>query len=49
MASTGHGCRPSTCVWLPSTFLEPGVIAAEGHPYPGMLHVGRFRAGADDC
>lgn len=38
----------AVCVWLPSTFLEPGVIAAEGHPYPGMLHVGRFPAGADE-
>lgn len=36
------------CVWLPSTFLEPGRIAAEGHPYPGMLHLGRYPGGADD-
>jgi len=35
------------CVWLPATFLEPGVVAAEGHPYPGMLHLGRFPAGQD--
>lgn len=36
------------CVWLPATFLEAGVVAAEGYPYPGMLHLGRFPAGQDD-
>ncbi|WP_232533846.1 ketopantoate reductase family protein [Plantactinospora sp. KBS50] len=36
------------CVWLPASFLEPGRIAAEGHPYPGMLQVGCYPAGGDD-
>jgi 2-dehydropantoate 2-reductase len=37
----------AVCVWLPASFLEPGVVAAEGHPHPGMLHLGRYPAGAD--
>ncbi|MGI5214257.1 ketopantoate reductase family protein [Plantactinospora sp. CA-290183] len=36
------------CVWLPATHLEPGRVAASGHPYSGMLHLGRFPDGADD-
>ncbi|MGC4893241.1 ketopantoate reductase family protein [Micromonospora sp. DT31] len=36
------------CVWLPATHLEPGVVAANGHPHPGMLHIGRYPSGADD-
>ncbi|WP_410809836.1 ketopantoate reductase family protein [Micromonospora sp. 067-2] len=35
------------CVWLPATHLEPGVVVANGHPHPGMLHLGRYPAGAD--
>ncbi|MGC5018527.1 ketopantoate reductase family protein [Micromonospora sp. DT47] len=35
------------CVWLPATHLEPGVVVANGHPYPGMLHLGRYPSGAD--
>ncbi|MGS2614251.1 ketopantoate reductase family protein [Micromonospora sp. LZ34] len=35
------------CVWLPSTHLEPGVVVANGHPHPGMLHLGRYPAGSD--
>ncbi|MEH0841825.1 2-dehydropantoate 2-reductase N-terminal domain-containing protein [Micromonospora sp. CPCC 205711] len=35
------------CVWLPATHLEPGVIVANGHPYPGMLHLGRYPSGVD--
>jgi 2-dehydropantoate 2-reductase len=35
------------CVWLPATHLEPGVVVANGHPYPGMLHVGRYPRGSD--
>ncbi|MEV4630960.1 2-dehydropantoate 2-reductase N-terminal domain-containing protein [Micromonospora sp. NPDC049523] len=36
------------CLWLPATFLEPGVIAAEGHPHSGMLQLGGYPSGADD-
>ncbi|MET8280100.1 2-dehydropantoate 2-reductase N-terminal domain-containing protein [Micromonospora sp. NPDC005174] len=36
------------CVWLPATHLEPGVVVANGHPHPGMLHIGRYPGGADD-
>jgi 2-dehydropantoate 2-reductase len=37
------------CVWLPATYLEPGVVIASGHPHPGMLHVGRYPIGSDDA
>ncbi|WDZ86828.1 ketopantoate reductase family protein [Micromonospora cathayae] len=36
------------CVWLPATHLEPGVVVANGHPHPGMLHLGRYPAGGTD-
>ncbi|PTA45744.1 ketopantoate reductase family protein [Micromonospora sp. RP3T] len=36
------------CVWLPATHLEPGVVVANGHPHPGMLHLGRYPTGTDD-
>jgi 2-dehydropantoate 2-reductase len=36
------------CVWLPATHLEPGIVISNGHPYPGMLHVGRYPRGSDD-
>jgi 2-dehydropantoate 2-reductase len=36
------------CVWLPATHLDPGVVVANGHPHPGMLHIGRYPAGTDD-
>jgi 2-dehydropantoate 2-reductase len=36
------------CVWLPATFLEPGTVVAQGHPYSGMLHLGRYPAGDPD-
>ncbi|MEU8320930.1 2-dehydropantoate 2-reductase N-terminal domain-containing protein [Nonomuraea sp. NPDC048881] len=36
------------CVWLPSQHLEPGVVAAYGRPYSGLLHVGRYPRGVDD-
>ncbi|WP_427919307.1 ketopantoate reductase family protein [Streptomyces sp. cg40] len=35
------------CVWLPATFVEPGVVAAEGAPLTGILHLGRFPHGTD--
>jgi 2-dehydropantoate 2-reductase len=35
------------CVWLPSTHLEPGRVAAAGSPISGILHVGRYPAGRD--
>ena len=36
------------CVWLPATHIEPGTVAAYGHPYSGMLHVGRYPQGVDE-
>jgi 2-dehydropantoate 2-reductase len=36
------------CVWLPSTFLEPGVVSAPGAPLTGILHLGRHPHGVDD-
>lgn len=38
----------AVCVWLPATHLEPGLVISSGHPYPGMLHVGRYPAGSDE-
>jgi 2-dehydropantoate 2-reductase len=36
------------CVWLPSSYLEPGEIVAPGAPLTGMLHIGRAQGGTDD-
>ncbi|CCK26622.1 2-dehydropantoate 2-reductase [Streptomyces davaonensis JCM 4913] len=36
------------CVWLPATFLEPGVISAPCIPLTGILHLGRYPHGTDD-
>ncbi|MFE9254353.1 ketopantoate reductase family protein [Streptomyces sp. NPDC006879] len=36
------------CVWLPSTFLQPGVVSARCAPMTGVLHLGRFPQGSDD-
>ncbi|MFG2353370.1 ketopantoate reductase family protein [Streptomyces sp. NPDC048521] len=36
------------CVWLPSTFVEPGVVSAAGAPLTGILHLGRIPHGTDD-
>ncbi|MER6067788.1 2-dehydropantoate 2-reductase N-terminal domain-containing protein [Streptomyces sp. NPDC001817] len=36
------------CVWLPSTFVEPGVVSAPGRPLTGILHLGRLPHGTDD-
>lgn len=36
------------CVWLPATFVEPGVVAAEGAPLTGILHLGRYPQGTDE-
>ncbi|WP_221358105.1 ketopantoate reductase family protein [Streptomyces beigongshangae] len=36
------------CVWLPATFVEPGVVSAAGSPLTGILHLGRFPHGTDD-
>ncbi|MFD5799533.1 ketopantoate reductase family protein [Streptomyces diastatochromogenes] len=33
------------CVWLPSTFVEPGVVSAAGTPLTGILHLGRYPHG----
>ncbi|MGW0366970.1 ketopantoate reductase family protein [Streptomyces sp. NPDC002990] len=35
------------CVWLPSTFLEPGVVSALCAPLTGILHLGLAAGGAD--
>ncbi|MEU1403646.1 2-dehydropantoate 2-reductase N-terminal domain-containing protein [Streptomyces sp. NPDC005728] len=35
-------------VWLPSTFVEPGVVSAAGTPLTGILHLGRYPHGTDD-
>ncbi|MFF4580803.1 ketopantoate reductase family protein [Streptomyces sp. NPDC001389] len=36
------------CVWLPATFLEPGVVSALCTPLTGILHLGRAAGGADE-
>ncbi|MGC0328859.1 2-dehydropantoate 2-reductase [Streptomyces sp. SAI-170] len=36
------------CVWLPCTYVEPGVVSAGGAPLTGILHLGRFPHGTDD-
>ncbi|MFR9788296.1 ketopantoate reductase family protein [Streptomyces sp. MB22_4] len=36
------------CVWLPCTFVEPGVVSAAGTPLTGILHLGRAQGGTDD-
>ncbi|MEV6006500.1 2-dehydropantoate 2-reductase N-terminal domain-containing protein [Streptomyces sp. NPDC051976] len=36
------------CVWLPSAYLEPGVVQAPCAPLTGILHLGRYPSGADD-
>ncbi|TDE58609.1 ketopantoate reductase family protein [Nonomuraea mesophila] len=36
------------CVWLPAEHLRPGVVTANGHPYSGVLHVGRYPQGVDE-
>ncbi|MGV9456910.1 ketopantoate reductase family protein [Streptomyces sp. NPDC003635] len=36
------------CVWLPATFVEPGVVSAAGTPLTGILHLGRHPHGTDD-
>ncbi|GHI02451.1 2-dehydropantoate 2-reductase [Streptomyces cellostaticus] len=36
------------CVWLPSTFVEPGLVSAAGSPLTGILHLGRYPHGTDD-
>ncbi|WP_369036690.1 ketopantoate reductase family protein [Streptomyces adonidis] len=36
------------CVWLPATYVEPGVVSAAGAPLTGILHLGRYPHGTDD-
>ncbi|MFE9249709.1 ketopantoate reductase family protein [Streptomyces sp. NPDC007088] len=36
------------CVWLPSTYLEPGLVSAGGAPLTGILHLGTYPAGGKD-
>ncbi|MFJ3926777.1 ketopantoate reductase family protein [Streptomyces sp. NPDC090022] len=35
------------CVWLPSEFLQPGVVSALCAPLTGILHLGRAAGGSD--
>ncbi|MET9882910.1 2-dehydropantoate 2-reductase N-terminal domain-containing protein [Streptomyces sp. NPDC006430] len=35
------------CVWLPATFLEPGVVSALCAPLTGILHIGLAAGGSD--
>jgi 2-dehydropantoate 2-reductase len=35
------------CVMLPAVHLEPGRVDAQGTPYPGMLEIGPYPAGAE--
>lgn len=36
------------CVWLPSQYLEPGLIVAPCAPQSGVLHLGRYPGGGPD-
>jgi 2-dehydropantoate 2-reductase len=36
------------CVWLPSAFVQPGVVSAAGTPLTGILHLGRYPHGTDE-
>jgi 2-dehydropantoate 2-reductase len=36
------------CVWLPSTYVEPGIVSAAGSPLTGILHLGRCPHGTDE-
>ncbi|MFF3330965.1 ketopantoate reductase family protein [Streptomyces sp. NPDC002888] len=36
------------CVWLPATYVEPGVVSAAGTPLTGVLHLGRHPHGTDE-
>ncbi|WP_043734053.1 ketopantoate reductase family protein [Streptomyces zinciresistens] len=36
------------CVWLPSTYVEPGVVSAAGSPLTGILHLGRHPHGTGE-
>lgn len=36
------------CVRTPASYLEPGVVAVAGSPYPAVLHLGRYPGGVDD-
>jgi 2-dehydropantoate 2-reductase len=38
----------SMCVFLPSIYVEPGVVATFAHPRAGLLDVGRYPTGVDD-
>ncbi|QES47575.1 2-dehydropantoate 2-reductase [Streptomyces venezuelae] len=35
------------CVWLPSTYLQPGTVSALCAPLTGILHLGRAAGGTD--
>ena len=48
MASRFFPLVYGTCVMLPASHLEPGVVQASSGPVTGILDVGRFPAGTDD-
>jgi 2-dehydropantoate 2-reductase len=37
------------CVMFPTTHLVPGVVAQHSFPVPGILNIGRYPSGTDDC
>ena len=37
------------CVIMPSSFFDPGVVYSYGIPTSGVLDVGRYPSGVDDC
>lgn len=36
------------CVWLPASYVEPGVVTVPCGPHSGVLPLGRFPSGQDD-
>ncbi|MFC8429026.1 ketopantoate reductase family protein [Streptomyces sp. NPDC057253] len=36
------------CVWLPATYVVPGVVSAAGSPLTGILHLGGYPRGTDE-
>ncbi|MFG2298964.1 ketopantoate reductase family protein [Streptomyces sp. NPDC048603] len=47
LALRRFGTVYGVCVWLPSTFLEPGVVSALCEPLTGILHIGLAAGGTD--
>jgi 2-dehydropantoate 2-reductase len=36
------------CVWMPATFLRPGLVVAPGEPVSGVFELGRYPRGLDE-